>query len=400
MIAEGYDKAQEILQRCVSSRGFKASAQINGYPQVWARDAVITSLGALLLDDMELIEASRTSLTTLRNHQTDLGLIPLNVHSETGEVSGENAGALDSNVWYILGYYAYYSTTGDSEFLAEGFPSLEQALLWLRYQDMNNCGLLEIPEAGNWADLLAVRYNTLYDNVLYFAAFRAMATLSEEVGKDGSFYLSQARAIAKRINLLMGIDRQWNAYRFASHLKTLQEMHLEWYMAHYNAGVISSRPYYLPYMAFRSFGDFFDAFGNLLAILFGIANSERTDQILSYMRSVGVQSPYPIKAFYPPIMPGDQDWREHYRSRNLNLPNQYHNGGIWPFLGGLYVAVLVHIGRSLVAKEVLKKLAEANHLGRFSQWEFNEWLHGLSGRPMGYPYQAWSAAMYIMPIRH
>jgi hypothetical protein len=40
---------------------------------------------------------------------------------------------------------------------------------------MNACGLLEVPEAGDWADLYSVRYNVLYDNVLYVAALRAMA---------------------------------------------------------------------------------------------------------------------------------------------------------------------------------------------------------------------------------
>jgi len=28
-------------------------------------------------------------------------------------------------------------------------------------------------------------------------------------------------------------------------------------------------------------------------------------------------------------------------------------------------------------------------------WEFNEWCHGRTGQPMGYPHQAWSAGMYV-----
>jgi hypothetical protein len=34
-------------------------------------------------------------------------------------------------------------------------------------------------------------------------------------------------------------------------------------------------------------------------------------------------------------------------------------------------------------------------LGRTREWEFNEWFHGLSGRPMGFAGQSWSAAMYL-----
>ena len=47
---------------------------------------------------------------------------------------------------------------------------------------MNECGLLEAPEAGNWMDLLAVRYNVLYDNVLWFAALAAYTKLRDAVG--------------------------------------------------------------------------------------------------------------------------------------------------------------------------------------------------------------------------
>jgi glycogen debranching enzyme len=95
------------------------------------------------------------------------------------------------------------------------------------------------------------------------------------------------------------------------------------------------------------------------------------------------------------IHPGNKDWREYYRNNNLNLPEQYHNGGIWPFVGGFYVAALVKAGRMDEARHQLEKLAEVNRLGVEEEWEFNEWCHGRTGRPMGYPHQAWSAGMYV-----
>ena len=86
--------------------------------------------------------------------------------------------------------------------------------------------------------------------------------------------------------------------------------------------------------------------------------------------------------------------REYYRNNNLNIPEQYHNGGIWPFVGGFYIAALVKAGRMDQAMQQLEKLAEVNHLGIDGEWEFNEWCHGRTGKPMGYPHQAWSAGMY------
>jgi GH15 family glucan-1,4-alpha-glucosidase len=43
----------------------------------------------------------------------------------------------------------------------------------------------------------------------------------------------------------------------------------------------------------------------------------------------------------------------------------------------------------------LNRLAEACQVGMYGEWEFNEWLHGQTGRPMGKAHQAWSSASYI-----
>jgi len=79
----------------------------------------------------------------------------------------------------------------------------------------------------------------------------------------------------------------------------------------------------------------------------------------------------------------------------LNLPHHYHNGGIWPFIGGLWVRFVHRLGLHDLARNELVKLARANRLGRNREWEFNEWVHGTTGLPMGKAYQAWSAAAYL-----
>jgi hypothetical protein len=163
--------------------------------------------------------------------------------------------------------------------------------------------------------------------------------------------------------------------------------------------VLVKRPFFLPYVAFRDFGDYCDVFGNLLTILFGVANPAQEKRILDYMHQVAIAEPYPVRVLHPVIQPGNKDWREYYRNNNLNLPEQYHNGGIWPFVGGFYVATLVKTGRMEEAQLQLEKLAEVNRQGIEDEWEFNEWCHGRTGKPMGYPHQAWSAGMYIFAYR-
>lgn len=397
LIAQGVKHARAILTQCVTPRGFRASARHDGYPQVWARDSVITFLGALTTGDRAFTRAGRASLETLGAYQSPRGLIPLNVNPDTGRTSSENAGALDSNLWFILGHYLHYLLTRDAAFTRAHWAALDRALVWLEFQDMNECGLLEIPEAGDWMDLLAVRYNVLYDNVLYYAALLAHQELARVVAPKLTAHrvTIDATGVSERINLLMWVDRCWVAEHFAAHLERLKAMRLEWYMLYHNIGTISSRPFYLPWVAFREYGDWCDSLGNVLAILTGIAGKHRAAHILRYLDDVGMAEPYPTKAIYPPIFPGESNWRDYYRSRNLNLPHQYHNGGIWSMIGGFHIAALVRQGWMREAKGLLKLCAQANQRGHESAWEFNEWMHGETGRPMGYPLQAWSAAMFL-----
>jgi hypothetical protein len=354
-------------------------------------------LGAAASGDPDLLAAGRASLETMSAYQSRRGLIQLNVNPATGYISTENAGAVDGNLWYILGHYLHFKLTGDAAFLQRHWPNIDKALIWLEYQDMNECGLLEIPEAGDWIDLLAVRYNVLYDNVLYYATALAHEELVKQLAPGTAYHQPEidAAGIHQRINLLLWIDRCWVAEHFAEHLDKLKAIRLEWFMLYHNIGTISSRPFYLPWVAFREYGDWCDSLGNLLAILTGLADGHRTEHILRYMHQVGMACPYPTKAIHPPIYPSQSDWREYYRSRNLNLPHQYHNGGIWPMIGGFHVAALVRHRWQAEAERLLLRLAEANRQAIDSSGGFNEWLHGQTGNPMGFCRQAWSAAMYL-----
>ncbi|MBE2221112.1 MAG: glycogen debranching protein [Anaerolineae bacterium] len=381
------EKAQIILKSECSPIGLMASPE--GYPHVWARDSVITALGALLSPGHEI--CLRTSLLTLGGQQSELGAIPNNVSVATGRLDHTNAGSIDSNLWFILGHLFQYRVSGDTAFLQTQWPLLEKALLWLRYQDSNGCGLLEVHEAADWADLLANRFNVLYDNVLWYAALRGMAEMAQAAGYDGSRYAGMADDVRHKIRIVLWVGAE-NEAEWGPGCPG----HTEWTHTLSQVGpVLVKRPFFLPYVAFRDFGDYCDVFGNLLAILFDVASPAQEKRILDYMHQVGIADPYPVRVLHPVIHPGNKDWREYYRNNNLNLPEQYHNGGIWPFVGGFYVAALVKAGRLDEAKRQLERLAQVNRQGVEEEWEFNEWCHGRSGQPMGYPHQAWSAGMYV-----
>ena len=211
LLQEARKHATEILHRCATPKGFRASGLAAGYPQIWARDAAVTALGAAATGDTELFDGIKASLATLGQYQSRNGLIPLNVNPDSGYVSTENAGALDANLWYVLAHYLYWKIAGDIDFLRQSWPTINKALFWLEYQDMNECGLMETPEAGNWMDLIAVRYNILYDNVLYYAAALAHQQMCKHLPPETLCHklLVDAAGIHERINLLLWIDRCW-----------------------------------------------------------------------------------------------------------------------------------------------------------------------------------------------
>jgi glycogen debranching enzyme len=391
LVETAFEKAREILKSECSPIGLMASPE--GYPHVWARDSVITSLGTILLP--EHAGCLQLSLETLGQQQSDLGAIPNNVSVATGRLDHTNAGSVDSNLWFILGHYVQFQTFGDVELPRTHWASLEKALLWLRYQDSNGCGLLEVHEAADWADLLANRFNILYDNVLWYATLRAMAAMACALDVDGERYDALADDVRHKIRIVL-----WVGSENASEWGPDCPGHTEWkYTLSQVDPVLVKRPFFLPYVAFREFGDYCDVFGNLLAILFGVANPAQEKRMLDYLYQVGIAEPYPVRVLHPVIHPGSKDWREYYRNNNLNLPDQYHNGGIWPFVGGFYVAALVKAGRAQEAERQLEKLAQVNRSGIEGEWEFNEWCQGQTGRPMGYPHQAWSAGMYVFAYR-
>jgi glycogen debranching enzyme len=243
----------------------------------------------------------------------------------------------------------------------------------------------------DWADLFNNHYNVLFDNVLYYAVWKSMGYLAEALGRDTVSYFRLAEDVRRKVNTVLWVgpeepkDWEWISRERKEWTYTLKRIETE----------LVERPFYLPYVAFRDYADRFDTLGNLIAILFGMADQTKANKILDYIHGTGLNEPYPVQCLYPVLHPNDKDWREYYRVRNLNQPHHYHNGGIWPFIGGLYVAALVQAGRLDEAGRQLDKLAEMNHNGRHSEWEFNEWCHGISGRPMGYGGQSWSTAMYL-----
>jgi hypothetical protein len=164
-------------------------------------------------------------------------------------------------------------------------------------------------------------------------------------------------------------------------------------LAHYARGRARNRDLYLSFVNFAFFGDEGDVFGNVLAVLCGLADDAARHRTLRALERAGVNAPYPVRSVCDPIAEDSFLWRRYMSRHRQNLAWQYHNGGVWPFVGGFWVAALAAAGRRADAGRELVKLARANAL---DGWAFNEWLHGKTLAPSGMRGQSWNAAAFLV----
>jgi len=386
IIKECYKKSLELLKKNSNRYGVMAAARTRKaidkrYDYIFGRDACICSLGMVASRDKKLIMSAKRSLKSLAKHQTKLGEIPYSIAPNKGKSLFYYLGSIDSTLWWLITMDFYYKNSGDKKLRAELENNIRKALRWLFYQDQNNCGLLEQCEASDWADDMPNNGIVLYTNALWYKVLDLYRYEKEKMlardGLNNMFLPHQANSrrskyIGKEIHRL-------------KELRILQE-------------AVEDVPYYLHYISYRYASDRCDVYGNSLAVLFNIPTRARTEAIIRYMRNSKVSRKYPVQALTPPIMPRDFDHREYMeREGSANKPHCYHNGGIWPYIGGFYVMALKKSGKEVLALKEMKNLAEAN---KINNWEFNEWFHGKSGQPMGMPGQSWNAGMFLLAYHY
>ncbi|GIW96354.1 MAG: alkaline invertase [Pirellulaceae bacterium] len=390
-----YGKAVEALRKNITPKGFTACSLADNQPYgtdvnyraVWARDGCKTIVWSLDLPDEDIRACQAATLRTLLSHQAPTGQIPgcVMVDDDRPEYSGVGGiTSIDSALWLFLALWWYSVTTGDWSIVQEYRHALQRAMDWLTAHDSNNCGLLEIPEAGDWTDLFARSYHVLYDEVLWHRCLLCYAAILRHLGEDQKAADYERWAVHVRTAILRSF---WPSTQRDGHEAMPQFSDVQFALGDARYLVAEVSPFGFSWRC--------DVYANILAYLTNLIDRNRAMMTFRFLWGVGVNDPGPVKCLYPPVHAGDPEWRSYFTVNLLNLPNHYHNGGIWPFIGGLWVRYLHKLGLRDVARRELVNLARLCSMGAHGEWEFNEWHHGVTGRPMGKAYQAWSAASFI-----
>jgi hypothetical protein len=333
-----------------------------GYPEPYTRDLMISSLGFLVTGNEQLADALERTLVALANNQTTHGHIPSLAQDPA------NRGSSDSTPLFLFGLALYRIASNQPEFLIE---EANKALRWMQYQSPDDRVMVSQLPTSDWRDEQYVMGYGLYVNMFVYAYLRLY-------GDHGS--ADQLSGLMSRLEVSCEVKKSYE-----------QEAIVE-----------PSAPYYALYAYKVMSSDRFDLLGNSLAILTGIASPLAAANMLAWveaeceaMRGRGELIVDLPPCLFPYILPHHADWLPRYE--RYNRPGDYHNGGVWPFICGFYIAACVAAGQIDLAERkllALTSLVKPWHENA-AEWGFNEWIHAQTGKPSGRDWQTWSAAMYL-----
>ncbi|HEX5460059.1 MAG TPA: glycoside hydrolase 100 family protein [Steroidobacteraceae bacterium] len=378
-------RSLDLLRRNLTPAGILAAtpgdrARRRGYTAIFGRDAAICAIGMALSGDPLLERAAAAGLATLVEHQAPNGQIPKFVEPGAREADFWYLGCIDSTLWWLLAldFLERRKPPAGPRGLAAGpgprkrSRHIELALQWLLAQEHQRFFLLQQNEASDWADIMPRSGFVLYTNALWYAVKRR-------------YGLDRAEETRDNFNGLF--------HPFSAALPQYRRARL---LNEYVLRRARNRDLYLSFVNFSFFGEEGDVFGNLLALLCGLADRQATRRTLDALQRAKVSRLYPVRAVTHPIKRRSALWRPYMARHRQNEVWQYHNGGIWPMLGGFWVVALAAAGRLPQARLELANLARACAV---RNWAFTEWLHGTRATPRGMPGQSWNAAAFLMADR-
>jgi glycogen debranching enzyme len=337
LIQAAVARARAILAGAATPRGIVAGSF---YQDQWARDSAFASLGYLALGKVDIVRANLESfLGGVRDGQVPLRIgarrlemavrfarLPPPVMNalfarSRGPVYREDKEQnlpLDSNALQVISAYEYVKATGDRGFLAKHLGQLQRVVDWYASFVDGSQLVAREPRFGNWADNMPKRGKVLYTNVCYA---RSLYCLSELMAMAG------------------------DATRSASYRRLYDTARASINAQFWNGS------YYRDWLAPEGRGHF-STDGNLLAVLWGVADRGRGVRILRTLDRQRLDRVVPCPStdrFVPGL--------RYTPAITLGDIEDYHNGACWTWLGCVDAVARKKLGQDRSARRVLGRIS-------------------------------------------
>lgn len=365
----------ELLRQNLTPSGIMAASRTQAaeerrYTRIFGRDAGMCILAMCGSGDAVLEQGAVNSLDVLATRQASNGQIPKYVDPAGTVGDFWYLGCIDATLWWLI---AVDHVRRQGLVTATAWQrEVERAINWLQAQEHPYFQLLQQNEASDWADIMPRSGYVLYTNALWYDVKQRYMLANPEVTH---YHFN---------HLFHPFQRDLPQYQRARLLR------------HYARRGQRDSGLYLSFVNLAFAGNEGDVFGNVLAILGGLASESMGHRIVKTITVARASDPYPIRVVLHPLSRQHEYWRPYMTRHRQNLAHQYHNGGIWPFVGGFWVMALARLGLREQAWRELDKLAQVNAL---EDWRFSEWLHGHTLKPMGMVGQSWNAATFLLAQR-
>jgi hypothetical protein len=258
-LAECKKIAVSGLKKCYGPRGIYAG--LHQYRDYWSRDSMWACMGALELNDVQIVRKNLELFLNLEKNglvplrignrffiQTFLGIKSKKEYPKYREYQNESV-STDANTLFVIAVYKYYEKTKDKKFLKKYYKKIEQILM-RTYRFKDEYGLIEEDAYATWMDGLRKKGKIFYSNVLFYVAVKYYLEICRKTGlKSNSFSEKFLKNMENNIRTTF-----WNGMYFTDWLGNNDEK-------------------------------YFDTFANLVAVYFDFATGKEKASIFKFIES-------------------------------------------------------------------------------------------------------------------
>lgn len=364
------------LRSCYRNEGILAS-HVN-FTDFWARDTFWASFG--LIKSEEDLEKVRNSLELFLCYQRKDGKIPRKICLDYNglkylgiKISRKKPRpiytspikvffSMDDNLLLAIAFSEYIKKTKDAKFAEKYFVQIAKALEFYQNSNLVQDKLLYEIGLGNWMDTIFKKGFVLYTNCLWQKAVREFEEVTRGFNFNANSIVPKSQEIFAQMQKVFWLEKE-NFFADSVSKKGRQQK-------------------------------YFDLAGNVLAMLFEIANEKQSKLILEKIETIKSKE----DVFYPTVFPRYPFWKINPLTFIFGIQG-YQNGNSWSWIEIILTIAKEKNGKSEEAGKILENISEVIlRNGHIHETYF------LDGRPFDHLFWksavpfAWSAGLFLWAV--